>query len=284
MQTYLCSLADARREIKAASTSDDAYVLSLIPMLSQRFVKMTGREFEPRLETRQIEIVPFRIRSGSGLFDTETTFLELKAVLLNGEALALTTDVVPYPLWEPRPKRRLLLMDHTRSWYRSADQGVATVTVTAWWGYRSRYETEGWVSSRDSVQDTGGMTTLATALRVTDADGLDGDGLTPRFSPGHLLRIDDEMLRVQAVDTATNTLTVARGQRGTTAVIHAKDTDISVWRPEEDVQRAVARWVALAYQRRGVFETRTVTDVGTISAPADMPQEVKTTAQYYANL
>lgn len=285
MKTYLCTLDEARREIKAAGTTDNAFVLSRIPTISQRMCRLAGKQFEPYYETRTVHVTPY-ITTGHVL-DIGRPMLEVVSVTFNGVSLALDTDVALDPVSTDLPRRKLRWLTQARSWFERASSVPhldPLVEVTAWWGWRSRYAEEGWRPTGDVVRNAGGLSAADKTMRVDDADGMDEVGLTPRFSPGQLLRIDDELLRVLAVNTTTNDVTVLRGVRGTTAAAHAENSEIATWDVEEDIGVAVQRWVALSYQRRAVFETRTVTDVGTVSTPADIPREAYATAQQYVNL
>lgn len=97
----------------------------------------------------------------------------------------------------------------------------------------------------------------ATTLTVSDADGTDVDGVSPRFQVGHLLRIESEYLRVIAVDTGTNQLTVQRGVHGTTAASHAQDTAIETYQPVPAIRDLCMRYAELLYRSIGIFDTET---------------------------
>lgn len=47
-----------------------------------------------------------------------------------------------------------------------------------------------------------------------------------QFSVNEMIQIDDEIMLITAVDISTNTLTVTRGYRDTTAATHAEDSEI----------------------------------------------------------
>lgn len=277
MKTYYCTLADARREIVANKTFDDAYVMSLIAPVSQRFAALARKEFEPMLETRTLSLSPATISSNGRLINVGSPVLEILSSSINGQALTVGTDITLWPAWHPYPQSQVEILRECWAWCGNQPTG----TITGYFGWRTQYATQGWRPTLDSLSVA--VNDTIRTLSVTDADGEDEDGYTPRFSPGQLLRIDTEFMRVLSVDAVTNTLTVRRGERGTTAIIHAANASIETWSIEEDVRRAIQRWVALSYQRRASFETRTVTDVGVVSTPADMPREVYATAQQYVN-
>lgn len=109
------------------------------------------------------------------------------------------------------------------------------VKVKALWGYHDDYR-YAWVDTLERVA-TNGITSSATTLELTELDGNDEDGLSPRIEEGQLLRIEDELLEVISL-TDNNTLTVKRGARGSTAAAHAQTTVIKKWRVHEDIAQA----------------------------------------------
>lgn len=205
--------------------------------------------------------------------------LELESVTVNGNAQVIGTDVKLVVASPPTDPPRVLQALASLAIL----QYGAEVEVTAWWGYRSRWQQRGWTDTTDGINNAGGINATETSLTVNDADGIDEQGLTPRFSRGQLLRVDNEMLRVLAVDAQLNTLTVRRGVRGTEAVAHLQNAAILTWAAEEDVVWAMTKWVALMYQRRAVFDTKIVDGIGAVSTPADTPANVYAVAQRYAH-
>jgi hypothetical protein len=112
-------------------------------------------------------------------------------------------------------------------WY----EGQRALKVTGVWGYRRQYSAEGWAVSGDTVIDSP-LSAGATTVTVADTYGLDDRGITPRFQAGQLLKIESEIVYVQAV--ASNTaLSVRRAQNGSTAAAHVATTPIYIWRPQE---------------------------------------------------
>jgi len=122
---------------------------------------------------------------------------------------------------------------------------LAAVTVGGLWGWHDR-PSQAWRSSGDSVQDNP-LSAAATIITVVDADGADVDGQSPRFQVGQLVRIDDEMLWVLAVDAGANTLTVQRAVNGTMAATHAQGAAIEIYKPPADLNALALRWAAWLY-------------------------------------
>lgn len=123
---------------------------------------------------------------------------------------------------------------------------VNALEVAGIWGWHDDWG-QAWLTSGDSVQNNP-LSSSATSLTVSDADGVDGNGQTPRFQVGQLLSIEAEYVRVTVVNTATNVLTVQRGVNGTTAASHAQNTAIAVYSPPRDAELLCLRVAAWLYQ------------------------------------
>ncbi len=88
-------------------------------------------------------------------------------------------------------------------------------------------------SSRQTLTTLdGAVTAAATSLIVAHSDDI---------GPGSFVAIGDELIYVQAVTSASRTLTVIRGQRGTTAEAHADGAlvDINPIFPRYRIRRAL---------------------------------------------
>jgi hypothetical protein len=92
----------------------------------------------------------------------------------------------------------------------------------------------------------------ATSLTVSDADGADINGLTPRFAVGSLLKIGSEYIVVTAAAVGTDALTIKRGQRGSTAAQHAQSATIYVFDPYAPAVSATLDLCKWIYEHRGV--------------------------------
>lgn len=169
-----------------------------------------------------------------------------------------------------------------------------TTTTGSFWAYTNHYGfgaqlevvgTIGWVNdwldSGDTVQDNP-LSDSATTITVNDADGSNLYFTGQRFSYGVTIRVESEIMHVTAVDTDTNTLTVLRGQNGTTAASHLQGTMIEVLRIPEPVQHATARQAGMLYTRRGAFQSVTTgLDGATTVYPQDLLQELRAVLAEY---
>jgi hypothetical protein len=272
--TNYTTLALVKNELKAATTTDDDKVRRYIREVSRRIDLTMGTPrrpyFAPYIEQRQFPMVSSRIAS------LENTFDLCNPILAFTEVLRQTTDItsqVELYAWENEINTQLRLTNYSSNWYTGcvANQPYK-IYVTGTWGWHEDYSNA--FDSVDTVQDNP-LSSSATSLTVSDADGADLDGFTPRFSPGNLLQIGSELLDVTAVNTSTNVLTVRRGVNGSTAAAHVQNTAIGVYRVDERIQRIATRQAALLYARKGAFQVETLDGVGVITYPQDLLTELK---------
>ena len=121
--------------------------------------------------------------------------LELRAVNDAGGAIDLA-ELVALPRDSDAPAG--ILQRKRGGSFRLGLSPVGSVSVSGVWGWHDRWSAA-WRDSRDQVSEHA-LSSGATQLGVADSEGADEDGGRPRFHVGHLLRIDDEYLRVTAVD------------------------------------------------------------------------------------
>lgn len=297
----LTTLDKVKAELIAsnATAGQNSLLLGYIADVTRRIQRMSF-DFEPRYGTEYITAMSEDVNSWLGILSLKNIYgkqllmlassTDVPTFTVTGQALIYGTSILAEPQGVT-PVRSVRLSDvngtlYNQTWFPwigTTGQFLDTIVTTGWWGYRTNYETEGFLSSGDSVQDIGGITSSATSIKVTSVSGVDFYFQTPRFSPGNLIRIENELCLIWATDTVNNTLTVRRGANGTTAIAHAQNTAISTWFPEDDIVRAATRWVCLLYARRGAFEKMTVSGVGIVSYPDDCPSEVYATLQGYNN-
>lgn len=225
-----------RLGLAAGDTADDARLLEALQMATAQIERAAERRFCPRRAAVKHSVIHNR----ELLLDDD--LLELVA-LTNGDGSAIpTANALLLPPDGPASVLRLV----GGSAFAWTETPVNAITVTAIWGWHDRWG-EAWRGSADTVRDNP-LAPGATSLTVADAGGADSAGESPRFQVGHLLKIEDEYLRVLAVNTVTNVLTVQRGANGTTAASHALNTPISVYQPPADVAALALRRAAWLYK------------------------------------
>jgi len=279
---FYATLADVRAELKAENTTGDSLVVSALRQISERLDRefMAVRPvFGPWIEQREFLIESSRVDSYYDTFRFSDALLSLTAVVAGSSTLTIGTTVEAWPTLRT-PYRMLRIMNCSCDWYSycTSDCSPPFVKITGTWGYHRN-----WADAFVSVDTlAAGALIGATTITVNDVDGVDEWQQTPRISVGNLLKINDEYLEVTATNTTTNVVTVRRGRNGSTATAHNNGDAVAVFRPEEPIRRLVTRMAAKTYARRGAFESAEITDLGTITYPADWLMEARNIIQEYA--
>ncbi len=242
--TYLTTL-DAIQlvlRLNGVDAADDSLVESHIATATDLITGFCNRSFVPYRETKTFDA------RGDGIADHSRTLLlrdDLLAVhsLTNGDGTAIASNQYAllgsgYPKWAVE-----LLPSTGLAWTYTTDWQNA-ISLVGTWGFHADYA-RAWVSTLDTVKNAGGINATTQSITVTDADGKDARYHT-RFAVGQLLRIEDEYLKVIAINTSTNALTVLRGVNGTTAATHAVDKAIDSYAPMRNIEQAcisLATWL-----------------------------------------
>jgi hypothetical protein len=266
----------------ASTVEGRAYCLRAMRWAEGRIDEETHQTFAPIRAIRSYDATRDNIDFYRGYLFLDYPLVSASSVAVNGgDALTLWDGVqankasanYTYRNRRQTPYYTLQGLPSSEVW--SSDDPLDAIEIDGIWVCRRNYVTEGWRASGDTVQSNP-LSSSATSITVTDADGVFYDGTIPRFSPGMLIQIESEWLSVEAVNTSTNVLTVIRGVRGSSAASHAQNTAISVWIPDPNIQRAATRWVAYMYHRRAVYEQFKVDTVGGFVSqmPTDIPEEV----------
>ena len=194
----IATLDDLRRHLNlsATDTAEDSDLLERLGAASQLIESLTLRRYCPRLRTREIAFDHANPRE----LILPDDLLELRSLSIAGVALNLA-DYRLLPDDREAPASVLQLAESAT--VRFSDDAGASIRIEGIWGWHDRW-TEAWRASGDSVRDAA-LDAAAGAITVSDAAN-DEDRQGPRFQVGQLLRIDDEFLRVTAIDSASNRL------------------------------------------------------------------------------
>ena len=219
---------------------DDARLLTALQAATAQIERLTNRHFCPRVAARAHTVIPYL--PSDLLLDDD--LLELTSVTSNDGSTIDPAEIVLLPGSDPTS----LLQLRNGLTFTWQDSPIRAITVTGVWGWHTEWA-EAWRDSDDVVTAT--LNTTDSTLTVALADGTDSANESPRFQTGHLLRIEDEYLRVLEVTIdpmGADTLTVARGVGGTTAATHNLGTLIETYQPAPDVAVLVLRWAVWLYR------------------------------------
>jgi hypothetical protein len=246
-EVYLTTLTNVLNQMGGSAVTDaadDANKVNWIAAASSVIQAECHRSFEPYRATVLYDATGEGVSPTSLDLEAGHWLLDLKT-LTNGDSsvIASTSYILR---GRGYPKYRIELLSGT-TWTYDTDPQSA-LSLDAIWGYHEDYD-HAWIVTGDTVQDNP-LSDSATSLTVTDADGTDARFRT-RFGVGMLLKIEDEYLRVRAVNTVTNTLTVTRGVNGTTAAAHVVTTPIYSWAVAPDVEQACVQLVAWMERQPG---------------------------------
>jgi len=262
------TLSDTRRYLglTAAQTGDDDLLLVLLAAASRLIDQYTGRRFYP---ARQTHAYP---AGDPGCLLLRDDLLGLHS-LTNGDGS--TIPAAAYHLAPSgAPVSAAVLLDRTQAAFTHDGDPIDAIEVDGTWGYHPAWP-DAWIASGDSVQDDP-LASSATALTVDDADAPTITGYGTRFAVGQIVRIEDEYLHVLAINTSTNTLTVARGVNGTTAASHAQATTIDVYAPPADIQQVCLRVVSWLYKQKDAGFVQAAGSLrGQIAIPPALPDDVQ---------
>ena len=243
----IATLDDLRRHLNlsANDTDEDDDLLQRLQAASQLIESLTQRRYCPRLQTREITLDRPRQRE----LILPDDLLELRSLSIGGGGLNHSDiRLLPDDLDAPAS---VLLVPGNASLPYGADAD-ATISIEGIWGWHDRW-TEAWRDSGDSLRDTA-LDAASEVITVSDASGSDQDGRAPRFQVGQLLRIEDEYLRVTAIDSANNRLTVLRGVQGTAAASHRRGASIETYTPPAAIRDLTLRFATLMTQSAGLLE------------------------------
>ena len=286
---YYATLEQVKRYVglTTLTATQEARLMDFLPWATDLINTYKGRRYDARVETRQFD-VPTSGASGFGVFDwslqaarpipplrLDEDLLELSE-LLNGDGEEIeSTQYVLEPA-NQSPKNRIRLRGTAAVYWVGGDDGnEQAIRVTGLWGYHDNYA-KAWADSGDTVQDDP-LAADALTLTAADADGQAKDLRSPRFQAGQLLRLEDELVYVLAVDADTNQLSVERGYNGSTAAEHAAGTEIEIWRVVGNIEQACVRLVKWRYTQKDTdnFDRVYVAGSGVVSVSSAIPSDVK---------
>ena len=239
----IATLDDLRRHLGLASKDRDADqdLLRKLVEASQLIESLTQRRFCPRLESLA---VPLRRELANTLLLPDD-LLELRAISCGGHSLNMR-DVLLLPYDRDSPATMLLLPDDMATWHDPA--ASESVTLEGIWGWHDRWS-EAWRASGETISGEA-LDANAKSVSANNVAGSDALGFSPRFQLGQLLRIENEYLRLTAIDAQNQRLTVLRGVQGTAAATHPIGAAIDIYQPSAPIRDLTLRYAELMLKSR----------------------------------
>ena len=238
----LCTIKALRRELTqplegevvsdfTAPQADDRVLRDAIFAAVDLIEKHCRRRFVPFVVTLRLDRTHVR---GRRLMSRED-ILEVFSVTNGDGATISSADYVLYPDDGTTVPYGVEVFDT----YWTFPEQRSRVAVRALLGYH-----EGWAQAFVTSGLTLPANITGTATSITFTSSIDV------FEVGMLLRLEDELLLVEAIDADAKTVTVQRGVCGSVAASHASGVSIRMFRPMPAVQRAAMRIAVWYYQHR----------------------------------
>ena len=229
-------------DIDAATAADLRHALQKAGHLIET---LTQRRYCPYIQSREAPVDP---NTPSELILPDD-LLQLTAIR-RGDGSAIQLDEIRRVPDQPDLPASLLIATSDGAGFSAGTDNP--LSITGVWGWHDRW-TRAWQDSGDSVRDAS-LSARATSISVDAADGLDAASGAPRFQVGQLLRIDDEYLRLTAIDASSDELTVLRGVQGSEPAIHARGAGIETFAAVPAIRDLCLRYAALLVNSVGPLE------------------------------
>lgn len=267
---WLVTLAYVRRHRKlgaADPTKDDPLIMDLIQEASAEFQESVGRIFLP---WRGVSLCdyhhPYKV-------DFKDDVLELVS-LTNGDgtALDLTTLMLQpnnsLPAWRAQVK-------YGSPFFVYVVEPRQAISLDAWRGCVPHYRTGAFKAS-GVIVPAGNLLVGVTSLVLTAGQGAS-------FETGQYLACTTsgvkELMQITAI--VTDTLTLSRGELGTTAALHNSGDALQILVPARDVMAAVREIAVYKYLHKDQVGGKIVTVANGVVMVEDLPKSVQDTVDHY---
>ena len=239
---------------------DDTLIETVLGAASRYIDSKTLRTFYPRVETRY-----YSVPDNSRQLKLDDDLLAV-ITLTNGDDTTLASteyNLIP----KNNPPHFAIKMKEASSYYWTYDSDGNTewvIGVLGIWGYHDYYSQRAW--------STGSDINMSTGLNAT-ATGLVVDSVA-NFSADNIIKCENEIMRATGTSTGTQTVTVVRGENGSTAAAHSDDTSVTIWEPIADIREACLMIAGNYYKRRfgeNATSETVITSGGVVITPRDVP-------------
>lgn len=277
VDTWLATLDFVRSQLDLGTTEtgDDDKLRVAIGAASSMIAAACGRQFVPYAATRQYDAIGAHI-DGATLFVGED--LLAVSALTNGDGTALASSAYVLRPSNATPSFAVELKASAATSWLYTDDWQQAISITGTWGYHGDWS-NAWIDTGETVE-AGGIDASTTTLTLSDADGYD-DRYRTRAQVGMLLKVDDEYMSIQAVNTTSNEITVIRGVRGTTAASHDAGTAIMSYAVPREIEMAASQLAVWLYRVAPTAGDKLQFVDGVLLVPSGAPDNVAATVARY---
>ena len=253
--------ATNRGQTATSDYVDDQVIEDLLEQTSRYIDEQTSRTFYPRVETRY-HSVPTEGNDRQKLY-FDDDLLEIISVT-NGDDNTIASTYYNLLPRNDYPKYAIRLLDTASITWEpsSAGEYEYVIDIAALWGYHNQYSQRAWITG----------TTLGSALNNSSTSATVTSAAL--FSPGQIIRVDNELAFIKSVASSTSLTLEARGENGSTAAAHDNGSTVYIWQPMRTVRDATMMIAHRAYSNRLGQASQgsvTVTAAGVVIRPEDVP-------------
>lgn len=263
LQEFKNFATDRGGNTPVTNPTDDSVVEMFLKAASRYLDTKTGRRFDPVIETRYFD-VPDVDEVDPRLLKMDYDLLEVLSVT-NGDGVTIPSTEYSLRPRNQSPYFGIRLIDNSTYYWASDGAGDThdVIAVSGVWGYHDRYSFA-WQSVSTLAED---LDASETAIDVASGAS---------FAVGQLVRVDNEFGYVSAI--ATNTLTVTRGENGSTAATHSNGATVKVWQVTDEAKLACLEIANNTYHRRfgqSIRSEEVITAAGIVLSPREIPHMAK---------
>lgn len=262
---------DAIRDLRVfESRADDELLQTMIHEASGLFQSKTLRTFMPYYQARTYDALGSHI--SPTILDVDEDLLEI-VTLTNGDGTTVAST--EYVLRETNyyPKWRIEVLSNKTTRFNYTEEWQAAITVAGFWGYVENY-----INAFPNLTTiTEDVDASETSITVADADDLEVLDYV-RIGSG------TEIMQVMEVFPSSDTITVTRGQLGTTASTYTNGAALKRFRQNPEIRMAVTRLAAFLYDHRDTLDNYVqIADSG-ITLDGRFPREIVMVMEKYRRL
>lgn len=224
-----------------STNASASQIESAIEGASRAIEGATGKQFYPSIAANKYDLEAWYPRE----LNTFEDLLEV-ITLTNGDGAAIASTEYTLSPANRYPKDGVVINAYSQTRFQSsATTGSAqAITLLGLWGWARNYSAA-WYN----------YATLTAAVSTTSATTLSISAYQ-EFEAGQIIRVDNELMRITAVNPTTQ-ITVTRGWNGSTAATHLISQPVKIWQVEGDIKQACKILAAKLYLRRNAINGTT---------------------------